>query len=104
VVPIASLPFTIGRATDRNLCLADAQVSREHACIERDAGGYLIRDLGSRHGTFVNGTKITATRLRSEDSIALGNSRDVPLFEDADVAGSIRNAAYALERWLTPKG
>jgi phosphoserine phosphatase RsbU/P len=84
VVPIASLPFTIGRGADRDLCVAQAQVSREHACIERDAGGYVIRDLGSRHGTFVNGAKITTMRLGTDDSITLGNSRDLLVFEDDD--------------------
>ncbi len=84
VIPIDSTPFTLGRGADRDLSLSYPQVSREHACIERDAEGYLLRDTGSRHGTFVNGTQITSTRLRSQDSINLGLSHGVLLFEDTE--------------------
>jgi sigma-B regulation protein RsbU (phosphoserine phosphatase) len=90
IVHIESLPFTLGRGAGRDLTLAHPQVSREHACIDRDADGYLLRDMGSRHGTFVNGTPITTTRLRSRDSITLGTSRDVLLFEDSDEESTAR--------------
>src|SRR6266478_8282818 len=83
VIPIDSTPFTLGRGADRDLSLPYPQVSREHARIERDADGYLLRDMGSRHGTFVNGTQISNTRLRSQDSINLGLSHGVLFFEDA---------------------
>jgi len=84
VIPIDSTPFTLGRGADRDLSLPYPQVSREHACIERDADGYLLRDTGSRHGTFVNGMQISSTRLRSQDSINLGLSHGVLLFEDTE--------------------
>ena len=84
VVPIDSVPFTIGRGPDRDLLLAHPQVSREHACIEQDGAGYLLRDRGSRHGTFVNGVKIHVARLRSKDRIKFGNDDDALLFEDAN--------------------
>ena len=83
-IPIDRSPFTLGRSADRNLSLPYPQVSREHACIELDGDGYLLRDTGSRHGTFVNGTQISHTRLRSHDSINLGQSHAVLLFEDAE--------------------
>ncbi len=84
VVPIRDLPFTIGRGSDRSLPLAYAHISREHACIERDSEGYLIHDRGSRHGTFVNGRRITTSRLHSADSIRFGLSRDVVVFESTE--------------------
>jgi phosphoserine phosphatase RsbU/P len=84
VIPIDSTPFTLGRGADRDLSLPYPQVSREHACIERDDDGYLLRDTGSRHGTFVNGVQISNTRLRSKDSISLGLSHGVLLFEDTE--------------------
>jgi serine phosphatase RsbU (regulator of sigma subunit) len=40
--------------------------------------------MGSRHGTFVNGTQISNTRLRPQDTITLGLSQAVLLFEDPD--------------------
>ena len=84
IIPIDNTPFTLGRGADRDLSLPYPQVSREHACIERDAEGYLLRDTGSRHGTFVNGMQISNTRLRSQDSINLGLSHGVLLFESAE--------------------
>jgi serine phosphatase RsbU (regulator of sigma subunit) len=84
VIPIDSTPFTLGRGADRDLSLPYPQVSREHACIERDADGYSLRDTGSRHGTFVNGMQISNARLRSQDSINLGRSHGLLLFEDTD--------------------
>src|SRR5260370_39720317 len=84
IIPIDDPPFTLGRGADRDLSLPYPQVSREHAGIERDADGYLLRDRGSRHGTFVNGTQISNTRLRSQDSINLGLSHAVLLFEDTE--------------------
>ena len=84
VIRIDRTPFTIGRGADRDLSLPFPQVSREHACIERDADGYVLRDMGSRHGTFVNGTQISNTRLRPQDTIKLGLSQAVLSFEDPD--------------------
>jgi sigma-B regulation protein RsbU (phosphoserine phosphatase) len=84
IIPIDNTPFTLGRGADRDLSLPYPQVSREHACIERDTEGYLLRDTGSRHGTFVNGTQISNTRLRSQDSINLGLSHGALLFENTE--------------------
>lgn len=84
VIPIQSLPFTIGRGPDRHLSFPDPQLSREHAAIERDASGYLLRDTGSRHGTFLNGVRIATARLRSSDAISFGLSREVVVFEDME--------------------
>jgi serine phosphatase RsbU (regulator of sigma subunit) len=80
-VPIDHLPFTIGRSTERDLCVSSPEVSRAHALIDLDADGYFLRDTGSRHGTFVNGMQITTTRLRSRDLITLGSSANCLLFE-----------------------
>src|ERR1700739_911517 len=64
-VTIDHLPFTLGRGSERDLCISSPEISRAHAIIDRDADGYFVRDTGSRHGTFVNGIRITTTRLRS---------------------------------------
>lgn len=82
IVPIGALPFTLGRSASSHLPLAHPQVSREHACIDCDAEGYHLRDVGSSHGTLVNGKPIVTARLRSGDRIALGTSENVILFEE----------------------
>src|ERR1035441_1397779 len=84
VVPIDAIPFTIGRGADCGLLIPHAQVSREHACIERDGSGYLIHDRSSRHGTFVNGVRITSAPLHAGDSIRLGGRPDSLVFEDGE--------------------
>jgi pSer/pThr/pTyr-binding forkhead associated (FHA) protein len=58
---------TIGRAPDCEVQLPKRQVSRYHARIERDDGGYLLRDLGSKNGTFVNGKEVRGEPCRLKD-------------------------------------
>jgi hypothetical protein len=48
----------IGRGSDCDIALPERQVSRHHAQIERENGGYLLRDLGSKNGTCVNGQEV----------------------------------------------
>jgi sigma-B regulation protein RsbU (phosphoserine phosphatase) len=90
-VPIDHLPFTIGRSTERDLCVSSPEVSRAHALIDLDADGYFLRDTGSRHGTFVNGMQITTTRLRSRDLITLGSPSNCLLFEAPEEESSTRS-------------
>ncbi|RLC84172.1 MAG: hypothetical protein DRJ03_14995, partial [Chloroflexi bacterium] len=45
----------IGRGSDCDVVLPERQASRQHVQIERDDRGYLLRDLGSKNGTFING-------------------------------------------------
>lgn len=65
-------PFTIGRRETNDLRLNGSEVSREHATIEAQGGGYVLRDLQSRYGTFVNDAQVTAQPLKSGDQIRLG--------------------------------
>jgi len=63
---------TIGRAADSTICVSDQRVSNRHAVIEPCAGGHCLRDLGSRHGTRVNGQWVESARLVSGDEIDIG--------------------------------
>jgi hypothetical protein len=63
---------SIGRTADNQIVVPIREVSRRHAEIVLDEGGYLIRDLGSPNGTFVNGERVTEHRLDDGDRIALG--------------------------------
>ncbi len=72
-IELSRTPFTLGRQGNNDLVLLDSRISRHHARIARDDQGYFLEDVGSRHGTFVNGEKITAPhRLQSGDQISLG--------------------------------
>ena len=69
---IETLPFLIGRQPDNNLVLRDNRASRTHARIVAENGHYVLEDLASRHGTFVNGERIARHILRNSDRIDLG--------------------------------
>lgn len=67
---------TLGRHPSNVLRLVDREVSKEHALIERDGHDFVLRDLNSSNGTFVNGRRLVRElRLRDGDEIALGSSR-----------------------------
>jgi phosphoserine phosphatase RsbU/P len=72
VVPLDKPTFSIGRRSASDLHLLDTDVSRDHAEIVQSDGGYVLRDRGSRYGTFVNGTQVTEQPLNHGDRIAFG--------------------------------
>jgi len=63
---------SIGRDATNEVVLADAHVSRVHARITAEGAGHRVRDLDSRHGTLVNGARVTAHTLRDGDQLQLG--------------------------------
>ncbi len=71
-VPLDPLPFTIGRQGTNNLVLRDNRASRMHARIVREGRSYVIEDLQSRHGIYVNGERVTRQALASSDRIDFG--------------------------------
>ena len=54
IVPIEDDRFTIGRSHGNSLSMSSAEISRLHAEIVKEENHYILRDLGSRAGTFVN--------------------------------------------------
>ncbi len=67
--------MVIGRLKRCDICLPDANASREHAAIEREGAGWVIEDLGSTNGTLLNGERLTSrVRLRDGDAIVIGVS------------------------------
>ncbi|MCA9694883.1 MAG: FHA domain-containing protein, partial [Myxococcales bacterium] len=65
---------TLGRHPDNSIQVLDRIVSKEHCRITVGAEGYVLRDVGSLNGSFVNGEKITEHVLRHGDQISLGNT------------------------------
>lgn len=66
---------TIGRAPTNTVTTHDRELSKFHAEIVLDGDGYVIRDLDSSNGTFVNGKRITHQRLASGDLVEMGAQR-----------------------------
>jgi signal transduction histidine kinase len=73
---------TIGRDSTSRVQLSDSEVSRRHAEIRKDEQGYLLVDLASSNGTFLNGEQVSERRLANGDRVQLG--RTLFLFTDAD--------------------
>jgi len=73
-VPIDAVPFTIGRDQSSSLHLPLADVSRCHAEMHRCSGQFVIVDLASVLGVFVNGIKVVKCILRNDDQIAIGDA------------------------------
>jgi hypothetical protein len=66
---------SIGRESDNDIILKDSEISRSHARISRKGGAYVLEDLGSINGTFVNKQPLTAPRaLVAGDEIGLGTN------------------------------
>jgi hypothetical protein len=64
--------FAIGKAPDNDLVVAELGISRRHAKIRPEKGGYVVYDLVSTRGTYVNGQKVTKRVLRDGDEIRIG--------------------------------
>jgi phosphoserine phosphatase RsbU/P len=71
-VAIATFPFRIGRQAGNELTLRDSRVSRQQAQITEVNGTMVLEDMGSSHGTFVNGEKILRHELKVSDQIDFG--------------------------------
>jgi tetratricopeptide (TPR) repeat protein len=72
VVPVESPRFTIGRGAENSLCVQATVVSRSHAELIRVGANYLLRDLGSTNGSFVNGDRVTERMLNDGDTLRFG--------------------------------
>jgi len=75
---------TIGRSLRTEVRLVDTEVSRRHAQLRRDNDHFLLLDLGSSNGTFLNGKRVEQSNLRSRDRIQIGQT--VMVFRDEDGA------------------
>ena len=66
---------SLGRHPTNSIQLLDKIVSKEHCVIEKRGDGFVLRDLGSLNGTYVNGERVVGERgLAHGDELALGSS------------------------------
>lgn len=89
--PLNKDHVTIGREVKCAIMLNDASVSRQHSSITRLAEGYLVRDLGSSNGTFVNGQRIQEYLLQDGDRLSVG---DVEFWFEAPLSDSKTSASH----------
>ncbi len=70
-IAINTNPFTIGRSDTCDATISDWRISRLHAQIVLEDGGYFLVDAGSKHGTFLNGARVERQKLKNGDAITL---------------------------------
>jgi hypothetical protein len=94
----------MGRDVSNDIILGDAEISRQHSRLTRTPGGYVLEDLGSTNGTFVNGERLMAPRvLNPGDLVALGEN--VSLTFDAstpEAAATVASTAATPEPAAEP--
>jgi hypothetical protein len=74
-VPLAAGgSVTLGRALDNDVILDDTTVSRHHARLVARVGYWLLEDLNSTHGSFLNNRRVASAALRAGDRIRLGGA------------------------------
>jgi adenylate cyclase len=97
---------SLGRHPNNTIQLLDKIVSKEHCIVEQREGRFVLRDLGSLNGTYVNGERVRGeTALKHGDEIALGSTR--ARYDDGSGAappppalgpGAVQHAAGAIPR------
>ena len=65
-------PWSIGRSAENDIVISDPNVSRKHAQLLRSENGFVVEDLGSTNGTFLDGAPIGRERIESGDELAFG--------------------------------
>ncbi|MBN2502978.1 MAG: FHA domain-containing protein [Anaerolineales bacterium] len=84
IIPLNKKTTTIGRKLENDFVINDLTVSRVHAKICREDGIYVIYDLNSSGGTFINNAKVQRQPLRSGDVILLGKFPIMFVYADVD--------------------
>jgi hypothetical protein len=85
---------TAGRHPDSDIFLDDVTVSRRHAEFRREGGGFVVHDVGSLNGTYVNRQRIDVAGLSGGDEVQIGKFRLLYL-TGVRGAGGDEQAGYA---------
>jgi LysM repeat protein len=106
VFPLSKSLLTIGRAEDNDIVINDAEVSRYHARLTWQGDKWVIEDLGSRNGTFINAQQITTptilasgAQLRFGPDVVLGMQMGTP-----KASRSANKYRKSRPKWLLPVG
>lgn len=71
---IGDKPVVVGRGGRADVRVQDEQVSREHFAIVQDGNGFVIYDLNSKNGTWVNGHRVARQELTANERIRAGRT------------------------------
>jgi EAL domain-containing protein (putative c-di-GMP-specific phosphodiesterase class I) len=70
---ICQFPYVIGRDEAADFSVDSSRVSRKHVMLDRQEGKYLLRDLDSTNGTYVNGKQISETEMTDGDVVVIAD-------------------------------
>jgi hypothetical protein len=73
--PLTRDSYTVGRHRNNDIVVSDPKVSSFHARIDRAAEGFVLVDLKSRNGCYVNGKRVESAPLNTNDEIRMGTAR-----------------------------
>lgn len=90
---LAAKPVAIGRGAAADVIVEDVTLSRRHFLIVREGTDYILKDLNSQNGTWVDGKRAHSTRLRHHDCIVAG--RTLFLFSEQPASGNATDLATA---------
>lgn len=111
--PLAGTGVTIGRTAENSICLEDDTVSSRHAQLMINQDCWVLKDLGSTNGSFVNGQKIIRQTLKNGDSLRFGkielnfvenvtansSTRVTEVVRDVNRTSVLRSPKKALPSW-----
>jgi FHA domain len=96
VYPLELEDISIGRDTGNTIAINDAEISRRHARLALHGSAYVIQDLGSTNGTFVNGVRVTGTQvLNPGDTISFGENISLSYEAAYDANATVISSARA---------
>ena len=83
--PIDEEPISLGRVSENRIPINDLSVSRRHCVVVRQGEAFLLRDLDSHNGTFVNGVPVDERYLEDGDRIDVGDSSFLFRLDGAEI-------------------
>ncbi len=84
-IQIKRFPARLGRDPENDICIPDSEISRFHLRIKQRGKLFIIEDLDSRNGTWLNGDKILNSTIKNGDKIFLGGTELLFLTTRGDI-------------------
>src|SRR5690349_16891295 len=84
-IALKDFPVTLGRDPGNKIVIMDEEVSRFHVRIKQRGRLYILEDLESRNGTYINGDKVLNSTLQNGDKILIGETELVFLASEANI-------------------
>ncbi len=103
VFELTKTEIFLGRDPHNDIVISDSEVSRKHARLVLQAGGYVLEDLGSTNGTYVNGQRLMGPHvLRPGEVIMLGENVSLAFEIGYDVGATVAAAPAPQPTYAPP--